>query len=73
MAKRINHSETVEYCTPGFASKLCGLTVGHLARMSRNGQLTTIRPSGTHRRYLRSEIEALAAPSTPTTGEEATK
>lgn len=48
---------------PGSASAICGLSPQHLARMADRGQLTALKPGGTHRRYVRSEIEALVEPA----------
>ncbi len=53
-----------EYLTPQRAKILCGLSTDQLARMADAGKLTVSKPGGTHRRYLRAEIEALAKPVT---------
>ena len=50
------------FLTPGEASAICGLTADHLARMANAGKLTATKPGGSHRRYVRPEIEALAEP-----------
>lgn len=68
-----NERDKSEKLTPREASLIAGLTPAGLAKMANFGKLTVSKPGGTHRRYLRSEIEALATPSTPTTGAEATK
>lgn len=47
---------------PAEAALIAGLTTMQLARMADRGQITCSRPSGTHRRYVRAEIEALAQP-----------
>lgn len=51
-----------EPITPAAASKITGLTPTQLARLGDRGVLTVSRPSGTHRRYVRAEVEALAQP-----------
>lgn len=65
MTKHQLYPETVERITPADASRITGLTTGHLARMADQGKLTCARPGGTHRRYLLSEVEALAKPLAP--------
>lgn len=60
MAKRVTHLESDDLLTPGQAARITGLTPGGLAKMADTDRLSAIRPGGTHRRYLRSEIEALA-------------
>ncbi len=57
--KDLNESE---WLRPADASRMSGLTPAGLAAMARRGALTASKPGGTHRRYLRSEIEALAKP-----------
>lgn len=64
MSKCIDRDKS-EKLTPREASQIAGLTPAGLAKMANLGKLTVSRPGGTHRRYLRSEIEALAAPSKP--------
>lgn len=61
MAIRTRTSET-EQITPAVASEITGLSASHLARMADAGRIHCTRPSGTHRRYVRSEIEALMEP-----------
>lgn len=51
-----------EWLTPSRASVISGLTPDHLARMANAGKLTASKPGGSHRRYVRAEIEALAEP-----------
>lgn len=51
-----------DWLTPGDASAICGLTADHLARMANAGKLTASKPGGSHRRYVRTEIVALAEP-----------
>lgn len=41
---------------------MAGVTPGALAKMADRGKLTVSKPTGTHRRYLLTEIEALAKP-----------
>lgn len=48
---------------PRVASQLSGLSPQHLARMADRGQLTAVKPGGTHRRYVLDEIEAIASPT----------
>lgn len=63
MAKQIKPAEMEDDpLTPAIASAISGLSTGHLARMASAGKLTVSKPGGTHRRYVRSEIEALAEP-----------
>lgn len=64
MIDRTNRTDaaTEDYLTPGQAAALCGLSAYHLARMANAGKLTAAKPGGSHRRYLRSEVEALAKP-----------
>lgn len=52
-----------ERITPREAARITGLTPAGLAKMADQKRLTAVRPGGTHRRYLRSEIEALVDPS----------
>lgn len=51
-----------ELISPKQAAAICGITPDHLARMANAGKLTASKPGGSHRRYLRSEVEALAKP-----------
>ena len=62
MANRDEQREPERLITPAEAARISGLTPGGLARMADRGQLTEIRPTGTHRRYRRTEVEALAKP-----------
>lgn len=67
LAGMTNRTDQIEpFCdlTPSEASRLSGVTPLTLSRMADRGELTISRPSGTHRRYNRSEIEALAKPVT---------
>ncbi|MBL5972446.1 MAG: DNA-binding protein [Candidatus Leucobacter sulfamidivorax] len=69
MAIRTNQADEGDTpLTPAEASALSGLTTAHLARMAERGDLTVSKPGGTHRRYVRSEIEALAEPVQPAGG-----
>ncbi|WP_143469870.1 MerR family transcriptional regulator [Leucobacter sp. OAMSW11] len=61
MTERDDHNER-ELIRPAEAARISGLTPGGLAAMADRGKLTAPRPGGTHRRYVRAEIEALAAP-----------
>lgn len=54
--------------TPAEAARITGLSPAGLARMADRGDLTVSKPGGTHRRYVRSEIEALAEPVQPAGG-----
>ena len=49
----------VEYLTPAEAGRVAFLSVRQLARLADAGRIGFIRP-GRHRRYLRSDVEALA-------------
>lgn len=60
MTKRTNQTRS-DLVAPGEASKIAGLAPATLAKMADRGQLSSSRPGGTHRRYLRSEIEALVS------------
>ena len=51
------------WVTPREASQITGLTPAGLAKMADQERLTAVRPGGTHRRYVRAEVEALVAPS----------
>jgi len=53
---------TNDLIRPAEASRISGLTPDGLAKMADRGQISCSRPGGTHRRYFRSEIEALAQP-----------
>lgn len=55
-------TKAVERITPGEASRITGLSPKQLGRMADRGQIESARPSGTQRRYVRAEIEALMAP-----------
>lgn len=57
------HDEKSVFLTPGEAAAKTGLSTTWLAVLADQGKLTASRPAGTHRRYLRSEIEALVAPA----------
>lgn len=58
--KRTHSDEASEYLSPAAAAEFISVTVRSLARMADRGDLKAIQlPSG-HRRYLRSDIEALA-------------
>lgn len=48
-----------EYITPTEASKIVYLSTKQLTRYADEGKIRFIRP-GSHRRYLRADIEALA-------------
>ncbi|GAB2558684.1 MerR family transcriptional regulator [Leucobacter ruminantium] len=66
MAKRNEPNTTeAETLTPGEASAISGLTPTWLARLADRGELTVSKPGGTHRRYVRAEVERLAAPVEP--------
>lgn len=58
-----NGRDKSDLLTPAQASRMTGLTTSGLAKMADQARLSSIRPSGTHRRYLRTEIEALTAGS----------
>lgn len=63
MPKRTNHTEADrDTITPAEAAQIAKLTPSYLARLANRGRLTVSKPGGSHRRYLRAEIEALAAP-----------
>lgn len=62
MTKRKSHDNRCDVISPAEAARISGLTPSGLARMADRGDLTASKPGGTHRRYLRSEIEALAKP-----------
>lgn len=62
-----------ERITPAEASRITGLSQKQLGRMADKGVIECARPSGTHRRYLRAELEALVAPVTPARATGATK
>lgn len=65
MEKHDNQGDTQSpLIRPAEAANISGLTPGGLAKMADRGDLTLIKPSGTHRRYSRVEIEALAKPVT---------
>lgn len=49
---------TAEYITPGEASRIVYLSTRTLSRLADEGKIASIRP-GKHRRYLRSDVEAL--------------
>lgn len=47
------------------AAQILGLSVDTLRRYDRNGTLRAVRTPGGHRRFRRSDVEALLAPSEP--------
>lgn len=49
-----------DYLTPAAAARATGLSVRQLARFAEAGKIRSIRP-GTHRRYLRADVEALGS------------
>lgn len=66
MTNRKHHyNREGEVITPAEASRITGLSAAWLARMADRGDLTASRPGGTHRRYVRAEVERLAAPVEP--------
>ena len=62
MTKRAAQNEPGDTVRPAEAAAITGLHRYTLARMADRGQLTVSKPGGTERRYLRSEVEALAKP-----------
>lgn len=54
-------SEPSPYLTPREAAKLAGVSVHTLARWERRGRLAAHKTLGGQRRYLRSDIAAIAA------------
>jgi excisionase family DNA binding protein len=51
-----------EYISPGEAAAIAFVTTKTLARFADTGKIKSIRP-GSHRRYLRADVEALLAPT----------
>lgn len=51
-------ADNEEYLTPAQAARIAYVTTKTLSRFADNGKIRSIRP-GKHRRYLRSDIEAL--------------
>lgn len=50
-----------EWIKPGEAARIAAISVQQIARLADEGRIQFIRP-GSHRRYLRADIEALIAP-----------
>ena len=48
-----------EYITPGEAARMVFLSTKTLSRLADEGKIASIRP-GKHRRYRRTDVEALA-------------
>jgi excisionase family DNA binding protein len=53
---------TQEWIAPGDAAKITGLSAQQIGRLADAGRISFTRP-GKHRRYLRSDVEALLTPS----------
>lgn len=51
-----------EYISPSEAATIAHLSTKQLTRLADSGKIAFIRP-GTHRKYLRSDIERLGRPS----------
>lgn len=51
--------EPVEYVSIGEAARICGVSVGTVRNWERAGQVTSVRTPSNHRRYRRSDVEAL--------------
>lgn len=56
-----------EFITPAAAARIAFLTPKTLSRLADEGKIQSIRP-GTHRRYLRADVEALATADTASEG-----
>lgn len=62
MTKKLD--AVTEYLPPSAVAQLLGVSTRTVTRMADTGSIKSIKlPSG-HRRYLRSEVEKLAAPVT---------
>ena len=55
---QFTEEQSPEYITPTEASKLLFLSTKQLTRYADEGKIRYIRP-GSHRRYLRADVEAL--------------
>lgn len=60
MSKSHEQDRQTEYITPTEASKIIYLSTKQLTRYADEGKIRFIRP-GSHRRYLRADVEALAS------------
>lgn len=56
--------ETPELLTPAEVARLFRVNAKTVSRWARAGKLTSIRTIGGHRRFRRSEVEALVASAT---------
>lgn len=61
MANRTTDHEA-EYITPAEAERIAFLSTKQISRLADAGRIDFIRP-GKHRRYRRSDVEALVAPT----------
>lgn len=60
---------TDDLLSPSQASALIGVSVQTLRRYDREGRVATVRTPGGQRRFRRSDVLALLAPSAPSTEE----
>jgi len=54
------HSD--DLLSAGEAARLSGLSIEHLRRLAREGSIPAVRTPGNHRRFKRSDVEALLRP-----------
>lgn len=52
-----------EWLTPAMAAAILGVTTKTVARLADDGKLRVLRPTGSHRRYKRHDVEALVKDS----------
>lgn len=52
-----------EYMTVGEAAALCGVHPDTIKRWEQRGRITALRTPTGHRRYLRTDVEALISPA----------
>lgn len=54
-----SHHYSDEYIAIGEVARFCGVTVGTIRNWERNGRITAVRTPAGHRRFRRSDVQAM--------------